>query len=482
MCVGIALPFFTPDVSAQTVEKVADLNFVASDGIGYGGYYPLDRFVQVGTNLWFTTERGGTYDVGTISRFNLVTREVVEVVSLDESYANNIGSNPDGGLLVVGDEAYFTTKNGGVGDNGTIVKINLTNGTVTVLHHFDETGNITGETPRGGLTLIGNSLFCTTSGGGSNRMGTIVRFSLESNVVSWVHHFDGANTGRQPYEGFTKVGDAYYFTTFTGGTNTATGFGNGAGILGRMTFDEFDNPVITKVLDLGTGYTAFPAQNPILVGTNSLYFMTVGNNANPGAIVRYDIDTGFSTNLFYFTNDPVAQVLYGKQPGYNGLTEWLGELYFMMRQGGTNNQGVIAKFNIASNTVTKLVDLGGTGVNSIGYPNLSFNSGLVVEETNRFFIYYPISRGGANTPPGINNGCGTIVRVALPAPPIELALEPSGPDEMTLTWTGGYSPFNVECLEDLTTGTWTTVLEGVTNRSVTISNLTERAFFRVGGN
>ena len=160
------------------------MNFVSNDGVGVGGYYPLDRFVQVGSNLWFTTERGGTYDAGTISRFDLVTREIVQVASLDESATNNVGSNPDGGLLVVGDEAYFTTKNGGAGDNGTIAKINLTDGLITVLHDFDASGEITGETPRGGLTLIGDSLFCTTSSGGSNDMATILRFSLTSNAVS----------------------------------------------------------------------------------------------------------------------------------------------------------------------------------------------------------------------------------------------------------------------------------------------------------
>ncbi|HEX5222822.1 MAG TPA: choice-of-anchor tandem repeat GloVer-containing protein [Verrucomicrobiae bacterium] len=455
------------------------MNFVANDGVGVGGYYPLDRFVQAGTNLWFTTERGGTYDAGTISRFDLVTREIVQVASLDESATNNVGSNPDGGLLVVGDAAYFTTKNGGAGDNGTIAKINLTDGLITVLHDFDASGEITGETPRGGLTLIGDSLFCTTSSGGSNDMGTILRFSLTSNAVSWVHHFDGANTGRQPYEGFTKAGDAYYFTTFAGGTNNGSGFGNGAGVLGRMTFDEADNPVITKVLNLNTGYTAFPAQNPVLVGTNSLYFTTVGNNPAPGALVRYDIDTGLATNVFYFSNNATAQALYGKQPGYNGLTEWLGELYFMSRQGGTNNQGVIAKFNIASNTVTKLVDLGGTGETSVGYPSLSYNSGLIVEETNRFFIYYPVSRGGANTQ--VTSGCGTIVRVALPAPPIQSAIKSTGVGEVTLTWTGGYLPFSVQSCSDLTTGVWNNVVEGATNRSVTLSNLTDRAFFRVAG-
>lgn len=461
-------------VLAQTVEKVADLTFGQFEGVGIGGYYPLDRFVQVGTNLWFTTERGGTYDVGTISRFDLVTREVVQVASMDESVNNNVGSGPESPLLMIGDEAYFTTKNGGVGDNGTISKINLTNGALTVLHHFPESGEPTGETPRGGLIKIGDSLFCTTSSGGTNNMGTIVRFNLTSNEVTYTHQFDGAATGRMPYEGFTKVGDAYYFTTFAGGTNTGTGFGNGAGTLGKLTFDEQDNPVITKLLDLPTGNTAFPAQNPLLVGTNSLYFMTVGNNANPGAIVRYDIDTGFWTNLFKFNTNAADVVQFGRQPGYNGLVEWQGDLYFITRQGGTNNQGVVAKFNIAASTVTKFVDLGGTGASSLGNPSLSYNTGLLVEEEGVTSIYFPISRGGAGN-------FGTIIRVVLTADEgIQLAYVREGND-LTLTWTGGKAPFTVESRSSLSEGEWTTVTNDLTERTFTTTIVDGDQFYRVGG-
>ena len=49
------------------VEKVADLNFVAVDGVGFGGYEPLARVTQAGANLWFTTDKGGTFDAGLVN-------------------------------------------------------------------------------------------------------------------------------------------------------------------------------------------------------------------------------------------------------------------------------------------------------------------------------------------------------------------------------------------------------------------------------
>ena len=473
----VAVGFQSSARAAQVVEKVADLSFANVDGVGVGGYYPLDRFTQAGTNLWFTTERGGTYDEGTISRFDLGTGEIVQVASMDETVQNNIGSRPEGSILVAGNFGYFTTKNGGLGDNGTIARIDLTTGVITALHHFPESGSPDGETPRGGLTLIGDTLFCTTSGGGTNNMGTILGFSLVSNAVSFVHHFDGAATGRQPYDGFAKVGDAYYFTTFTGGTNSGTGVGNGAGTLGRMVFNGEGHPVIEKVWDLPVGHTQFPASTPTPVGSNTLYFLTVGPTAAPGAIVRYDIAAGTGSVAFTFRTNAPEPVLYGRQPGYSGLVEWQGDLYFTSRLGGTNNTGVIAKFNIASNTVTKLADLNGTGIDALGSGSSSFNAGTIVEVTNRFYAYFPITRGGAFT--GVTGGAGTIVRVALPAPPIQLALAKAD-EGLALSWTGGYAPFAVQATGDVTGG-WTNLVENVSGRSTALPAPMAPAFYRVIG-
>lgn len=465
-------------VRGQTVEKVADLSFSAPDGVGVGGYYPLDRLTQQGTNLWFTTERGGTFDAGTVSRFDLVTRQVVQAASLD----NNTGKNPDGAILVIGNEGYFTTKNGGVGNEGTIARIDLASGIVTPVYSFPTNANkFAGSTPRGGLSRIGHELWTTTSSGGASNRGTIVRFNLTNSVTTLVTNFDGPVLGGQPYESFTSVGDAHYFTTFTGGsTFGTTGLTLGAGTLSRLTFNGAGDAIIDRLVDLPGGYTQFPANRPELAGTNALYFTTVGPNTSPGAIIRYDIDSGTWTNLFSFNTNVFNPVLVGKQPGYNGLVHWQNELYFLTRQGGISNRGVIAKFNLASNSVVKLADLTGVGADSFGDAATGFNTGTIVEETNRFFLYFPVARGGKNSASGITSGMGTIIRVALPAPSILLSLHRDEQDA-TLSWVGGYSPFTVQARADFASGSWTNLVEGVTNRSLTLSNLTGAAFFRVVG-
>jgi uncharacterized repeat protein (TIGR03803 family) len=485
-------------LTAQTVEKVADLNFISNDGVGIGGYSPLARFTQVGTNLWFTTDRGGTFDAGTVSRFDLVTREVVEVASFD----NNTGKGSESALLVIGDEGYFTTKSGGTGNAGTLAKINLTSGSVTVVYDFPVNNATTrgdgtqiGATPRASLTRIGDELWTTTSLGGASNRGSIVRYNLTNGVTSLVTNLDGPKLGGQAFGGFTQAGsNAWYFTTFSGGSTFATTNGSyeiilpdssvvaitnnlplGAGTLGRLTFDALGQPELTRVANMTNGYPQFPGVEPTLVGTNSLYFGTTGPNNAPGAIIRYDLDTGTWTNLFKFTTNASDSLAYGERPGYSALVEWLGDLYFLTRNGGSSDYGIVAKYNLASNTVTKLADLDGTNNPALGRATGIFdNTGLVVEETNRFSLYYTLTSGGVNNR-------GTILRVALPPPPIVASLTTTNLTELHLTWTGGYPPFAVQSCGEVVNGVWTNVVEGLAVRSATVPATNAAGFFRVMG-
>lgn len=478
LVLGISL---TIAALAQTVEKVADLNFRSVDGVGYGGYEPLAALTQVGTNLWFTTDRGGTFDAGTISRFDLVTREVVQVASFD----NITGRGSESDLLVIGNEGYFTTKSGGSGNAGTIAKINFDTGQITVLYNFPENsaanranGVQIGATPRAKLTRIGNELWTTTSLGGISNRGTIVRYNLTNGLASLVAHLDGPMLGGQAFAGLTPSpeSNAWYFTTFTGGnTFGQPGIPLGAGTLARISFDSGGNPVVTRLADMTAGYPQFPGSEPTFVGTNTLYFGTTGPNNMPGAIIRYHVTTGTWTNLFSFPTNAASALAHGTRPGYSAFVEWLGELYFLTRQGGVSNLGIVAKFNLASNSVIKLADFDGQGVNALGSATGIFdNTGTLVEETNRFYLYYTVPSGGAHNR-------GTIIRVALPPPPIVATVTLTETNAVHLTWTGGYPPFSVETRSALDSGSWTTVASGLTQRSWVVTDPAEVAFFRVVG-
>ncbi|MDR3456783.1 MAG: hypothetical protein P4N60_05015 [Verrucomicrobiae bacterium] len=507
----LAVPVRAAVLTTNLVEKVADLSFFTdTDGAGHGGYAPLDRFVQVGTNLWFTTKSGGTLDLGTISRFDLGTHQVVQVATLD----NNTGSNPESPLTVIDQEAYFTTVSKGMSNKGTISKIDLNSGNITPLFAFPNNGLPTGATPRAGLTLIGNDLWTTTSLGGSTGRGVVVKYNLTRGTASLVTNLDGPLLGGQSTTMLVPVGNAWYFTAATGGdTFNTTNYpvsvlpdGStiiitnklvlGGGTLDRLTFDGNGNPVISKVLSVPGGFTQFLYEEPTLVGTNSLYFTSTGPNSLPGAISRYDLDTGYFTNLFSFSTNPVPAALYGTRPGYSGLVEWQGELYFINRNGGTNTTvansggGTVAKYNIAANTVIKLADLGGpVPETDLGSPSGFFGTGTIVQETNRFYIYYPLTSGGANLNLS-GTGLGTIIRVSLPPPPIQLTIVPTNnATNFNLSWTGGYPPFDVLTNSDVSVPTtnWGAVVSNLnsdtntTNWTVTLPAAGDSTFYRIRG-
>lgn len=482
---GIAGVFLAVSLagSAQTVEKVVDLNFGAVNGVGVGGYEPLASPVRVGTNLWFTTDKGGTFDAGTVSRFDLVTREVVQVASFD----NDTGKGSESAILVIGDEGYFTTKSGGTGNAGTISRIDFNTGLLQVLHHFPENnaarreaGEQTGASPRAGLVRIGDELWTTTSLGGNSNRGTIVRFNLTDGVTRLVAHLDGPELGGQAFSGFTPSGDgAWYFTTFTGGaTFGTTGLPLGAGTLGRLTFDGDGQPLFTRLADLAAGHTQFPGSEPTLVGTNTLYFGTTGPNGAPGSIVRFDLNSGTWTNLFDFTTNAPSVLAHGTRPGYSAFVEWMDELYFLTRQGGSSNLGVVAKYSIAANTVTKLADFEGTEGLALGRATGIFdNTGTIVEEDGRPYLYYLLPTGGVNNR-------GTIIRVALPSPGSILArLEPAAAGEVRITWTGGNAPFSVEARDAAVAadGQWSVVASGLNERGLVVPLDRGTRIFRVVG-
>jgi len=481
-----ALSLSAAAVFAQTVEKVVDLNFSTFNGIGFGGYAPLDRFTQDGTNLWFTTKSGGTFDAGTISRFDLVTHEVVEVASFD----NNTGKASESWITIIDGQGYFTTVSGGVGNKGTIAKIDLSSGVITTLFAFPADGSA-GSSPRDGLTRIKDDLWATTSLGGTSSRGTLIKYSIASNTVSVITNFDGPQIGGQPFDGLVQSGNAWFFTTFSGGSNfNTTNFINivqsdgstviftnklplGAGTLGSLTFDTNDQPIVTTLANVPAGYEQFPALEPLPVGTNSLYFTTTGPNQLPGAILRYDRDTGLLTNLYSFPTNDLSATNIGTRPGYSGLVEWQGDLYFINRSGGTNNLGTVAKFSIASNTVAKLADLDGP---NLGSASGFFGTGTIVEDNSRFYIYYPLTAGGANSR-------GAIIRIALPPPPISTVITAAAEQNtVQLSWSGGYPPFTVQTSDNLANPVWTITSENITNRTLSIQAQGTAGFYRVTGN
>jgi uncharacterized repeat protein (TIGR03803 family) len=145
------------------------------------------------------------------------------------------GANPFGGLVLSGKTLYGTTAYGGHSGVGTVFAVN-TNGTgFTNLYSFTATAydystglntNTDGASPLAGLTLLGNTLYGTASGGGISGHGTVFTLSTNGSGFTTLYSFtavnyDASNTptnsdGTGP-NGLILSGNTLYGTAGAGG-------------------------------------------------------------------------------------------------------------------------------------------------------------------------------------------------------------------------------------------------------------------------
>jgi uncharacterized repeat protein (TIGR03803 family) len=142
-------------------------------------------------SLYGTTEHGGTtnYNVqmirsgfGTV--FKITTNGVL--TTLYTFGGTNDGANPVASLVQGNDgNLYGTTSGGGSSGNGTVFAINTNGAGFTTLYSFSAgitngsgVYNNDGANPQAGLILVGNTLYGTTSTGGTWGDGTVFSLTL----------------------------------------------------------------------------------------------------------------------------------------------------------------------------------------------------------------------------------------------------------------------------------------------------------------
>ena len=93
-------------------------------------------------------------------------------------YTNSDGAGPVAGLITnsSGNTLYGTTSGGGSSGNGTMFALHTDGSGFTILHHFTAlvgNANSDGAYPQAGLILSGNTLYGTALQGGSRGVGTV---------------------------------------------------------------------------------------------------------------------------------------------------------------------------------------------------------------------------------------------------------------------------------------------------------------------
>ena len=332
--------------TAQTAANLYSFTpFTQNDGSN-----PNGGMVLSGNVLYGTTPSGGSNYNGTIFRVNTdgtgytnlytFSAKVYQVITNfggggigtggggreGGSPTNTDGAAPNGGLVLSGSTLYGTAQSGGFGGYGTIFAIHTDGSGFTNLHHFsapvNAPTNSDGISPFAGLILSGNTLFGTTSEGGSLGWGTVFRINTDGSGLTVLKAFSGlaldpityfySNTdGAEPHAHLILAGGTLYGTTsqggsFGGGTIFSLGT-NGSGFTTLHALSSAIDGTTPNALTLAGNrlYTTTPAGGPsgggtlFAVNTNGSGFSTLHSFGYDEAGFNAYADVIVSSNIVY---------------------------------------------------------------------------------------------------------------------------------------------------------------------------------------
>jgi uncharacterized repeat protein (TIGR03803 family) len=290
------------------------------------GMNPSFGLTLSGSRLYGAAYRGGTNDNGTVFAVNT---DGTEFTTLQMFNLVPDGAAPQCGLVLCSNELYGTTLDGGTnamagGGGGTVFSVNTEGTSFRALYAFSAItsappiySNSDGAQPWGGLVIGGNTLYGTTTDGGTNSWGTVFAVNKDGTAFRVLHTFspavvynDGGETwsnfdGAIPAAGLVLSGNTLYGTASVGGTNTyGTVFAvntDGSGFTVLHTFNDLDGS---------------DPQSALLLSGNTLYGTTVTGGSN-------GLGTIFAITLPLIPAiDPNSMVVAGGQLQFvvNGLT------------------------------------------------------------------------------------------------------------------------------------------------------------------
>ncbi|MEM6524133.1 MAG: choice-of-anchor tandem repeat GloVer-containing protein [Bacteroidota bacterium] len=341
--------------------------FISPTG-GSIGDLILDGDILYGSSTRLTGSESGY-----IWQYNLVT-ESFDAYNFNQ---NTDGINPAGLVLVDASRIYGYTGFFGPSGAGNLFEYNIASNTLTVLEQFSfgATGNGNGQ-PSGGLTLIGNDLYGSTSNGGLNSLGSIYKLSTTNNSFSLVYSFSGdgpsgdftlvdankligaTETFIYEYdlttdtfaELYTFEGEEYFTSeliTVNSGEllGTMPDFGFSGSI---FSFDLQANQVDHKVLLNQTLLGERPSSG-LTLHSNGLYYGVTRNGGEfgfPGAFYEYNAAIN-QVKVLHAFNDNEGFFPVGELTEVNN-----GKLYGVTSNGGASSGGIIFSYDPNSSSYT----------------------------------------------------------------------------------------------------------------------------------
>jgi uncharacterized repeat protein (TIGR03803 family) len=219
------------------------------------------------------------------------------------------GSFPYAALLLSGNTLYGTTTQGGsltVADyenGGTIFGVNTDGTGFTVLHSFANSPD--GSNPSGGLAQSGNTLYGTASGGGTSSNGTVFGVNTNGTGITVLHAFNGLD-GTEPSATLALSGNTLY--------GTAGGGTNGDGIVFAI---NTDGTGFTILYTLGGSDGADPYGSLVLSGKTLYGATSYGGSSNAGTVFAITLPSipAIDVNSMAVSGGQLQFVVGGLTPG-----------------------------------------------------------------------------------------------------------------------------------------------------------------------
>jgi uncharacterized repeat protein (TIGR03803 family) len=214
-------------VTAQTFTNLYSFTAAAYDSsieanTNSDGGYPVAGLILSGNILYGTVSSGGTNGNGTVFAVNtdgtgFTNLHTFTALSAPFNGTNSDGANPFAGLVLSGNTLYGTTHSGGTYGGGTVFAVTTDGMVFTNLHTF--TGGSDGDNPYAGLMVSGNTLFGTAGNGGNSFAGTLFAVTTNGMGFTTLHTFTNNPDGDSPHAVLLLSGNTLYGTTSGGGTN-----------------------------------------------------------------------------------------------------------------------------------------------------------------------------------------------------------------------------------------------------------------------
>jgi uncharacterized repeat protein (TIGR03803 family) len=216
------------------------------------------------------------------------------ITTLASITGNTDAATPGSELIVVGDELYGTAPAGGAFGRGAVFRVNPANGAVHLVYSF--TGGSDGAAPGAALTLVGGSLYGTTTLGGSTGAGTLFRIDRASGAFSALYAFPTPpGTATNVFSALTLVGSKLYGTSF---------FGGPASVGSVFSFDLSTGAVSTvygfAAIQNGGIYPTGAYPHGALVSVNGQLFGTTETGGPNGGGTVFSVDPAHGTETIVY--------------------------------------------------------------------------------------------------------------------------------------------------------------------------------------